>query len=103
VVFVTEFESALHGSVTRGIVSALRSDHRTGLEAIQADVAIQSGNSGGPLVDAEGNLVALTVSGYGSANIGLNFFIPIGDALARLRLEPGALPVRLDGPRPPPT
>jgi serine protease Do len=96
-------EEKLHGSVTRGIVSALRSDHRTGLEAIQADVAIQSGNSGGPLVDAEGNLVALTVSGYGSANIGLNFFIPIGDALARLRLEPGALPVRLDGPRPPPT
>ena len=81
----------LRGTVTRGIVSAFRRDRLTGLETIQADVSIQGGNSGGPLVDAQGNLVGLTVSTYvvagSAASVGLNMFIPIGDALDRLRLE----------------
>ena len=54
-------------------------------------MSIQGGNSGGPLVDAQGNLAGLAVAGYevpGSAgSAGLNLFIPIGDALDRLRLE----------------
>ena len=84
-------QERLRGTVTRGIVSAFRRDRLTGLETIQADVSIQGGNSGGPLVDAQGNLAGLTVAGYvvpGSAgSAGLNLFIPIGDALDRLRLE----------------
>jgi S1-C subfamily serine protease len=85
------FKERLRGTVTRGIVSAFRRDRLTGLETIQADVSIQGGNSGGPLVDAQGNLVGLTVAAHvmagSSASVGLNLFIPIGDALDRLRLE----------------
>jgi len=59
---------------------------------IQSDVVIQNGNSGGPLVDASGNVVAVCVSGFGELNSGTNFFIPIGDALERLGISivPGA-------------
>lgn len=84
-------QERLRGTVTRGIVSAFRRDRLTGLETIQADVSIQGGNSGGPLVDAQGNLAGLAVAGYavpgGSGSAGLNLFIPIADALDRLRLE----------------
>ncbi len=77
------------GSLTRGIVSAWRKDKRTRLERIQSDVDIQGGNSGGPLVDARGNVVGISMSGIGigKTSIGLNFFIPIHDALAKLNLK----------------
>jgi putative serine protease PepD len=83
---------ALEGglSVTRGIVSALdRSIETTsgtlsGL--IQTDAAISSGNSGGPLVNALGQVVGINTavatssSGVEASNIG--FAISIDDAMA---------------------
>ena len=81
-------------TVTRGIVSAIRIEPivNGGTEAltmIQSDVVIQGGNSGGPLLDASGNVVAVCVSGIGKLNTGLNFFIPIGEALERLGIRIG--------------
>lgn len=83
---------ALEGglSVTRGIVSALdrsietTSGTLTGL--IQTDAAISSGNSGGPLVNALGQVVGINTavatssSGVEASNIG--FAISIDDAMA---------------------
>jgi len=87
----TPIETRLSQSVTRGIVSAMRTEAIGGGQAsiplIQSDVVIQGGNSGGPLVDASGNVVAVCVSGYGERNSGTNFFIPIGDALERLGIS----------------
>lgn len=80
----------MQGTVTRGIVSSHRKDRLTGYPLLQADVTVHPGNSGGPLLDANGNVVGITVSGLSSAeglNTGLNFFIPIADALARLNLR----------------
>ena len=61
-----------------------------GLEDIQADVDIQGGNSGGPLVDANGNVVGISYAGIdpsgAKTSIGLNLFIPIGDALQKLKV-----------------
>jgi len=76
------------GTVTKGIVSRYASN-RYGLEDIQADVDIQGGNSGGPLVDKNGNLVGLSYAGIGPGkrSIGLNFFIPIYDAVSKLNIE----------------
>lgn len=81
----------LAGTVTKGIVSA----HRRNLKFdgrrqnfIQGDVEIHGGNSGGPLLDEYGNIVGLSVRGYGAADNdfgnGLNLFIPIREALDRL-------------------
>lgn len=81
-------DESLAGTVTRGIVSQLKQD-KQGLDFIQADVTIQPGSSGGPLLDARGSVIGLSQSGLtdGTAHsIGINFFIPIADALKHLNL-----------------
>lgn len=48
------------GTVTKGIVSAVgKIEHREGTW-IQTDVALNPGNSGGPLLDADGDVVGIT-------------------------------------------
>lgn len=78
----------LKSTITKGVVSAWRTKQATGLELIQSDVDISGGNSGGPLLDENGNVVGLAVSGYGvdSLSSGLNFFIPIDSAMDHLGL-----------------
>lgn len=76
-------------TVTRGIVSALgrtiEVDGRTLTGMVQTDAAISSGNSGGPLVDAAGQVVGVNSAGASSSgsvtaeNIG--FAIPIEQAM----------------------
>lgn len=78
----------LAGTVTKGAVSGFPRNN-AGLSDIQADVAVNPGNSGGALVDAWGNLVGLTYAGFATADggsTGLNLFIPIGSALETLNL-----------------
>ncbi|MCP4394674.1 MAG: trypsin-like peptidase domain-containing protein [Alphaproteobacteria bacterium] len=74
------------GTVTKGIVSNF-GQNGFRLPLIQADVDVQGGNSGGALVDKNGNLVGISVSGMGETSIGLNFFIPIKDALNHLNVS----------------
>ena len=67
-------------TVTNGIISALaRTEVGSGVsQYIQTDAAVNPGNSGGPLVDMEGNLIGLNtfiVSRSGS-NSGVSFAIP---------------------------
>ncbi|WP_374377770.1 S1C family serine protease [Dongia sp.] len=82
-------DPSLAGTVTRGIVSQIQRDEH-GLPLIQADATIQPGNSGGPLLDARGNVVGISQSGLtddGSHLVGINFFVPIADALDRLGIK----------------
>ena len=77
------------GTVTKGIVSKF-TNNRYGLENIQADVDTQGGNSGGALLDARGNIVGVSYAGIksgGGGSIGMNYFIPIYDALDRLNVS----------------
>jgi serine protease Do len=79
---------SLAGTITKGIVSQLKQDEN-GLPLIQADVTVQPGSSGGPLLDAQGQVVGLAQSGFTDGtdhSIGINFFIPIGDALKHLNI-----------------
>jgi S1-C subfamily serine protease len=73
-------------SLTRGILSGYRTlDEK---RYLQSDVAILPGNSGGPLMDAKGSVIGITVSGLGARGLaGMNFFIPINDALAKLGVD----------------
>lgn len=76
----------LSGTVTRGILSARRVIE--GTPYLQSDVAVNPGNSGGPLIDSAGRVLGITRGGVtadGGSN-GLNFFIPIDDAVDRLAL-----------------
>lgn len=84
----TPLTEALRATVTKGIVSAFREDKKSGLTFIQSDVDVSGGNSGGPLLDEFGNVVGVSVAGFGfkSFSAGLNLFIPIEDALRALNL-----------------
>jgi serine protease Do len=78
-------------TVSKGIVSALRTFD--GERWIQSDVNVQHGNSGGPLLDDHGNIIGITSRGAPDdvgALSGVNFFVPITDALDRLGLSPKA-------------
>ena len=76
----------LRGTMTDGIVSAVSRDmHYTGhpLTLIQTNAAINEGNSGGPLLNMQGQVVGMTsmklVSSYAGSSIeGIGFAIRPG-------------------------
>lgn len=75
----------LSGTVTAGIISALNRtltvEERT-MTLIQTDASINSGNSGGPLINSYGQVVGITSAKIASASVdGLGFAIPIDEAL----------------------
>ena len=74
-------------AVTAGIVSSLNRSiqTRTGvLELIQTDAAINPGNSGGPLVNTNGEVVAINTANMPYAQ-GIGFAVPINIAKAILK------------------
>jgi S1-C subfamily serine protease len=74
------------GTVSSGVISASRTIE--GLRYIQSDVSVSPGSSGGALLDETGLLIGITVAGVDNGGrAGLNFFIPIGDAMDFLNLE----------------
>lgn len=80
-------DNVLFGTVTAGIISGLeRSDISAGnftrsVSVIQTDAAINSGNSGGALLNAKGELVGIPTlkMSYSSSSVyeGLGFCVPI--------------------------
>ncbi len=80
-------DPGLQSSVTRGIVSANRI--LDGFSYVQSDVAVNPGNSGGPLLDERHRVIGITVSGAARNGVplGINMFVPIADALAFLGLQ----------------
>lgn len=92
---------ALRGgpTVTRGIVSALGrtldAENGTMTGLIQTDASISSGNSGGPLVNAAGEVIGINTavarSGGGTAAENIGFAIAIDSAMPVIeRLRTGA-------------
>jgi S1-C subfamily serine protease len=86
-------DTNLQGTVMRGIVSARRVVD--GYDLIQSDVNVNMGMSGGPLLDAQGRVVALTESKRlaqdsrsKELNLSINYFTPVADALKYLSLAP---------------
>ena len=72
---------ALENSVTEGIVSGINRQVDPYVGLIQTDAAINHGNSGGPLINASGQVIGLNTLGVRADNAqGLNFAIPINKA-----------------------
>jgi len=80
----------LSGTLTRGIVSSIRSvqepDGQTIDEAIQTDAAINPGNSGGPLLNWHGEVIGINtmIASNVGQSAGIGFAIPINTAKAVL-------------------
>ena len=66
----------LEGTLTSGIISARDRKLLTLGDVFQVDAAINSGNSGGPLIDEKMNVQAIVFAGM-LAYQGLNFAIPV--------------------------
>jgi len=87
--------SGLQGSITSGIVSAIR-DLPDGFKVIQTDAAANPGNSGGPLVNARGEVIG--VLGFKLRDSeGQNFAMPVN--YARGLLESAQINMDLDALR----
>ena len=70
-------------TVTSGIISAKdRIGDPKGLvkNLLQTDAAVNPGNSGGPLVDADGNVVGINTSIFGEKFLGISFAVPSATA-----------------------
>lgn len=73
----------LESTVTAGIVSAKQRETGSDIALLQTDVAVNPGNSGGPLINTRGEVVGINsqiLSPVGSY-IGISFAIPIDEAM----------------------
>jgi S1-C subfamily serine protease len=83
----------LEHSATSGIVSALRLNPTRGLRPsrlLQTDVAINQGNSGGPLFNEAGEVVGIAsfILSRSGGSVGLNFAVPSNTVRLRLFEQP---------------
>ena len=75
-------------SMTTGHVSALdrsiaTAQNSPAINMFQFDAAVNSGNSGGPLYNENGEVIGVVTAKYSSSGVeGLSFAIPINDAIA---------------------
>jgi S1-C subfamily serine protease len=81
----------LNGTMTRGIISSIRTIGGSGgspiADAIQTDAAINPGNSGGPLLNSRGEVIGINTmiaSNGADQSSGIGFAIPINTAKAVL-------------------
>ena len=73
----------LDNSVTAGIVSAKARDTGDYLPLIQTDVAVNPGNSGGPLINMRGEVIGINSQIYSRSGgyMGISFAVPIDEAM----------------------
>ena len=75
-------------SMSTGYVSALdraitSDESGVAINMFQIDAAVNSGNSGGPVYDAAGEVIGIVTAKYASTGVeGLGFAIPINDAVS---------------------
>ena len=86
----------LRSTVTHGIISALHrpvplsgdgSDTDTVIDAVQTDASINHGNSGGPLINMDSQVIGINTAGKSLSDSasGLGFAIPVNEVKARRR------------------
>src|SRR5690606_24579471 len=73
----------LESTVTAGIVSAINRETGDYLPFIQTDVAVNPGNSGGPLIDLAGRVVGVNsqIISQSGGFMGISLAIPIDEAM----------------------
>ncbi|MCC6071924.1 Do family serine endopeptidase [Massilia sp. GCM10020059] len=73
----------LENSVTAGIISAKARDTGDYLPLIQSDVAVNPGNSGGPLINMRGEVIGINsqIATLSGGYNGISFAVPIDEAM----------------------
>lgn len=87
----TDFAQTCTKGIVSGVNRSLESEEGSTGTYIQTDAAINSGNSGGPLINSQGQVIGINTaklsSSAGSSNAsieGMGFAIPINDASDRI-------------------
>ncbi|RZT09699.1 serine protease Do [Duganella sp. CF402] len=73
----------LENTVTAGIISAKARDTGEYLPLIQSDVAVNPGNSGGPLINMRGEVIGINsqIATLSGGSNGISFAVPINEAI----------------------
>nr|WP_232429789.1 MULTISPECIES: DegQ family serine endoprotease [unclassified Janthinobacterium] len=73
----------LENTVTAGIISAKSRDTGDYLQLIQSDVAVNPGNSGGPLINMRGEVIGINsqIATLSGGYNGISFAVPIDEAM----------------------
>jgi serine protease Do len=73
----------LDNTVTAGIISAKARDTGDYLPLIQTDVAVNPGNSGGPLINMRGEVIGINSQIYSRSGgyMGISFAVPVDEAM----------------------
>jgi serine protease Do len=73
----------LENTVTAGIISAKSRDTGEYLALIQSDVAVNPGNSGGPLINMRGEVIGINsqIATLSGGSNGISFSVPINEAI----------------------
>jgi serine protease DegQ len=97
-VVATGFPFGIGPSVSAGVVSGLRREfddpttHQKLTNLIQFDAAVNPGNSGGPLVDRDGEVVGITIAILNPSDVGvfagIGFAVPIENAASAFGENP---------------
>jgi serine protease Do len=74
-VFVAGYPFGMPFTVTEGVVSA-PNQPMEGKNYIQTDAAVNPGNSGGPMINAQGKVIAITTSKFNNAD-NMGFGVPV--------------------------
>jgi hypothetical protein len=82
----TPLDKSLGQTITKGIISGSRTIEEA--KYIQIDASVNSGNSGGPLLNANGEVLGIVSAKVAKAGVeGIGFAIPIQVAVTRLNLK----------------
>lgn len=82
----TPLEKSLGQTITKGIISGYREIN--GVQFIQTDVSINAGNSGGPLINEQGEIIGIaTMKLFGKGVEGIGFCIPSNVVLEMLNIR----------------
>ena len=74
-IWVAGAPEGFQGTLSTGIVSAMRDESYLGFESFQITAPISPGSSGGPVMDATGSVIGVSVATFKSGQ-SLNFAVP---------------------------
>jgi hypothetical protein len=89
----------LSSSVTKGSISSIKPNTNNTFDLVQIDAAIQGGNSGGPIIDEDGNVVAVATYSISSDSGNYNYGVSSKELLtflANSSVEPQINPMRVE-------
>lgn len=75
-IYVAGYPFGMPFTVTEGVISAINQPMQ-GRNYIQTDAAVNPGNSGGPMLNDQGKVIAITTSKFNNAD-NMGFGVPVG-------------------------